>query len=171
VATVVRSNPQTILPVIRTQLVAVTGLPLVRVGLIARDPPPPMQADQEILLRLKRRGGNKDWLDGMGRIASLVESTLEVTVRNRVALDETNRDLQWLADEAYGIFALEDLVWDALHGFLPLDASDNWLVTEELKFLPDNGPLKDRKDPAAWGESTLAFSLHYLLRLEQRATV
>ncbi len=169
----IRSSMAEILPVIEARLQAVTGFPPERVLPWLGDEAPHLQADQDLLLRLKGFTPTQPWQGGGGVYTTRIEETLEVTLRTRLALDEAGTSRAWLyggTDTAGtgGHLPLRNLVLSALQGFIPTDDTGNALVTNEMLLIPSARLQAEggKKAPTNWGEERLSWKVEYLQALD-----
>jgi len=157
---------------IEARLGAVVGLPPERIlEWLGNDPPPNLQADSDLVLRLGGITVEGDWQRGGNRYTLHLAERLQVQIRSRLLLDEPNNVRLWLttgAVDAAGVplghVALRSLVIDALQGFVPVDAAGIGLTLCEVHLGPGEAPRPSPHN-SGWGEETLTFIVRYLHRL------
>jgi hypothetical protein len=151
-ATVLRSSLTAIIPRLRTQLAAVTGLPEGRVRYVARQQKTPhFSAPRDLLIEdagFEGDPGNSDRHD------CRLLRRLAVTIRTRCELGEADADEPWALDADEGNIAFEELVIDAVQNFFPEDDDRNILTYEPMKVL--RGEVRKREKDG-WGEVRLVF--------------
>ncbi len=168
----IRSSMSAILPVVETRLQAVTGLPTECVRPWLGEEAPHLQADQDLVLRLKGFTPTSSWQDGGGRYTTQIEERIEVAVRARIALDEVGVSRSWLYGGTDGAgtgsaLGLRNLVLSALQGFIPTDATGDALTDCELQLVPSQAPKPDtQKGATGWGEERLSFLVKYTQALD-----
>jgi hypothetical protein len=157
-----------ILPFLEARLREVTGLPAVRINPWVGEEAPHLQADHDLVLRLRGITPVGSWLDGGGRVTCHLTERLEVGVRTRLALDDAGSARVWLTHATLGHLRLRNLVLDALVHFIPEDADGDALTTSEIKLSPAQPPKAEgrAKQPVNWGEERLAFEVSYLQDLD-----
>lgn len=159
-ASFIRSNLRTAIPLILARLQSVSGLPPERCFPGWVDEPPDLQADQYFVVEFG--GGNADqptWL-GAGKVDFRPVLTVAVLVRTRLILDSPGQALVWLTDTAVGgHLTYVDFCWDALMGadFLVTDADGNCLALP-AQFAGWSVPKPDRQRKG-WGSSVHRFAL------------
>ena len=163
-ATVVRSNPVTWLPKIQERIRFVVGFPSERVKIVVRKNVP-FSHPQDILIRLGSFRIDEGITFEAGRVATIIHRELFVTIRTKLAIDESEVDTQWVLHPTLGHFQIEDKVLDALQMFQPVDSSDNWLLTEPRKLISGPEPEKDEKSDE--GVSVIGFLASYMPVLNQ----
>lgn len=147
----------------RDRLVNESVLPQDRIMMVARvgQLVPKFQADQELLLR--PRGFTSMELQQIivaaGEYDSQQRRVLEVYLRVRKALDESDRDDHWLIDETDGYFDLEDAVVNALHMFWPHTASGDAMLAYPMRYFDSVAPEKSAD--ATWGDCIATFVMVY----------
>jgi hypothetical protein len=125
-----------------------------------------LQADQYVLVKVGIAKPLPPWA-GAGRNALTLQRQLTVVLCTRFAADEATSDRQWLLDKTNGHIAAEELIYNALAGFQPLDADANWLVLEPLDPQPATPPRRSKRRLAAgWGASAVGFGVTYALTID-----
>lgn len=152
-----------LLPIIEKRLAFVTGLPPERIRPWMGEDAPHFQADQDLVLRLAGISPDSGWFQGGGRFSCRVTERLEVQIRTRLALDPSGEARVWLTDAVIGHIQLRDKVLDALVSFIPTDADQNILTTDQLVMVPSKAPRQDgaRGKPMDWGSETFTFEVNY----------
>jgi hypothetical protein len=167
-ATVLRSNLETIIPVVLARLQAVTGFPPERCFPTVEDPVGyHCQADQYIVLQIDTEDTNLMTNEAEGRFDDRQMRRIAVHLRTRLNLDETGHDYQWLLNATLGHLRLERQIKDALSGFIPVDSGDNWLGLCGMDPAPVQRPRKANPAEPGWGESVLGFVIPYIQDLDQ----
>lgn len=165
-ATVLRSNLQTILPLIKTRIMDVTGLESEAV-VYSKQPAkvkPSFQADKVVVLWVRSQITQKPFVAGAGRVDTRVTRRVTVVIWNRLEVDYDLQDEAFFTDANYAIFILENQVLDALATFKPVDAQNNIVVTEPLWIGPVAEPVPDME---GWGHSEVDIEIVYELDLDQ----
>src|SRR5262245_61738184 len=160
------------MPNLRAHIVASSGLPPERVGLVQRGEVPfNAHGDNYIYLRLESSTFDQPDVKGAGRIDLRWNCRFSVTIRSRLALDESNMDWLWLTDEALGHVATIDMVLEALTMYAPEDADRNLLVAEPIRPLSVSRPAKELGNEQfpnkEWGESVILFEMVFEQQLDQ----
>lgn len=158
-----------ILTAVETQLITVTGFPNERINNSTEDGESAhFQGDQDIVMRTGNLTPVGPDIDSKGRLAIRIVRQLQVIPRTSIAVDTHGLTDAWLTDPSFGHLQLEEAIFNALQGFEPSDANGNWLVTEPMRLVPSQPPIRpappDLK-PAVWGSSTLTFEITYLMAL------
>ncbi len=171
-ATQRRASINEILPLIRQQLIDKAVIGKDRCYIVARDVVPHHQADQDILIRPRGFVVEGASRDPGGRVTCRIARHVAIICRTRLALDEPDRDPQWLTNATLGHFALEERVPDALEEFFPTDPAGNILTTECIRMLSGDDPRTWKESPPAgesqeWGTSVLVYEVKYDLALKQ----
>ncbi len=173
----IRASMVEILPVIETRLQAVTGLPVERVRPWIGEDSPHIQADQDLVLRLRGFTPTQSWQEGGGRYTTQIEERLEISIRTRLILDDPGTSRSWLYGGTDGVgtnghLPLRNLVMSALQGFVPTDGDHNALVDMELQLVPSQAPKADNpRSPTNWGEERLTFLVKYTQSLDLTLSV
>jgi hypothetical protein len=156
-----------LLTAVKNQLSLKTGLGLNLIHAVARNQTPRFQGDQDILLRLLRPVPEEGFVSGSGRLATVVQRPLLVTLRSRSQTDPSDADDLWLTDPALGLLALEDRVLDALHLWWPTSPQGILLTTEPMRLAPSEPEQKPGEGAPAgdmqWGETHLLFEMKYII--------
>lgn len=168
-ATVIRTSLEVILPVIVQRLVDVTGFPSPeRVYLTIEDPVGyHNQADQYIAVQVLTENPNMMLVDTGGRFDARTKRQINVHLRTRLNLDEVGHDTAWLVNASLGHLRVEHQINDALQGYEPVDASNNWLVSEPMDPGSITAPRKAKEEIPGWGESVLSFLIPYINNFDQ----
>lgn len=173
-AKVIRASIGPLLTNIKAKVQTDLGLADPQVRIIARDPTrenpylPKTLSGNHILLRPQAPiPQNQDWVQGAGRVATVLARVLSVICRTRLQTDVADYDEQWLTDATYGHFVLEEAVLDSLQLYKPEDGLGNLLVIQPMRLVEGgNAPTKEHLDEG-WGETTLNFSIYYAANLNQ----
>lgn len=170
-ATVLQTGFATVLLSCQAQLVRkiplFTATPTL-VLLVARDGKlvPKMQADQDVVLRGGSFISRAEAFDGAGRTCTKFRRYLIMYPRNRLALDEGDRDDTWLTDPTKGFYYFEEACCAALSGYFPQNANQDLLTYEEIRISEGTDPIKSQID-GQWGDSAVTFEVEYLFSLGQ----
>lgn len=168
---VIRTPLKPVLLAIQAQLASRTGLPAERVALLGRRQEPPHFADDhDLWVRPGVPAPDPAQNDGAGRIATVINRQLLVVLRSRLWADLSDRDDFLLTDDAYGHLALEEVVLDALHDFMPTSGQDA-LLWEPMRAI--SYPAEDDEAPAPgqWEETRFAFEVKYMAALNQAVLI
>lgn len=160
----IATNLRTVLPLVTTQLATVTGISSNRILIAQRPLVPHIQGDQDLVVRIGPPQASSDF-DGSGRVCTVVARVLQVTPRTRWAVDQGDRDDQWILDPTYGHSRLEESVVDALHNWIPSDANNNFLTIEPITWNPSSPPIRETPENSSWGHTDLTFTIRYILSL------
>jgi hypothetical protein len=157
---------ETILPVIKTRILTVTGFPSERVvySVGPGKPPESLQGDQFIVLRLRSQMTQQSIVYGAGRLDHRVVRGLAVVLWNRFNVDVDNQAEAFLLDPTNGILPAELLLLDALSTFHPQDSNGVWLCYEPLRIGPVSEPVPD---VVGWAHSEFEVEVPYVLVLDQ----
>lgn len=155
-----RSPMREILAAIKEELITQEVLGEDLITWAARSDVPKFTADKNIILRPKGFVSRRADQDGAGRIDGPLRRILAVHLRVRLAVDEADRDTEWLLKEGSGYFDLEDSVINILDMFWPHDSDGNALLCEPMRIIEANDAEKDREDND-WGDGTLYFEMLY----------
>lgn len=163
--TVLRSSFRDILSDVRTHLVEQTGLDDHLVRVIAREAlPPEFLGSQHIILRPRNPEPQQEWVEGAGRVATVIRRNLAVILRTPGLRDQSDQDTHWLSDATDGHFVLEEAIVDALQMYFPDSDNQDHLVIEPMRLVPSTAPSKEYPQ---WGITDLEFSILYSLSLDQ----
>jgi hypothetical protein len=169
VPTVLRASLTAILPLIETQVVAVTGLSSSQVYSTAQKNPPIYEGDHVVQIRPTGFTVQTDQSFPEGRLDTRITRDLAVKVVTRLGLDEPDRDRVWLEDQTLGHIVLEESVINALQNFWPTDVNGNVLTTNPIQLAPASDPETEEDEPG-WGSSLVTFQVSYILPLNQGLT-
>lgn len=141
------------------------------VGIIAGDPRlvPHWCAPFEVLLSPAEENARDEFYSGAGRYDSRSLRSFQVTVRTRLDLDQTGRDVTRMTSTSLGHLILEWYVKDALQGLTPTvnDTDDLQDLTDyPLHWRGTSRPVHDPQDHS-WVSSTLTFECGYVDDLDQ----
>jgi hypothetical protein len=109
--------------------------------------------------------------DGTGRQASRQLRKLLVRLYTRKAVDPRGTDEQWLLNEDFGHLGFEWLVFNALHGYWPVDpddASRNLTACEIWLDDAASSAVEPKKKDPNQGMSVLVFDVELVTQLTQR---
>lgn len=173
-ATVIRSDLRNIVLAWQAQLVLRLGWPAERV-LVAdpnqftdpRGTPLHPQGDQYLLLWISDQSPDMPVFEGGGRFDTRLTVRFSVTLYTRFGVDEVSSSLAWLTDASLGHLAALGAVQNALVGFAPEDAGNDWLCTQGINPAPVGPPRREKARDPEWGVSTLGFVAVYELNLDQ----
>lgn len=153
-----RTNLRTILPLIKTRLVAQSVLDTDRIHWTIENFVPKLVSTRDILLVPTTEISDRELFAGGGSRTRRCTRTLEVIVRTQFAGDPAGRSLHWLTDATYGHSQLEDQIIDSFDDHVIVDSDNNELFVQPMEYL--NTRLKPREQ-RPWGESTLTFEFIY----------
>ena len=157
-----RTSYAEIMLAVQARLVTVTGLPLVRVKLLAsRAQMPYLQAEQMLFVRPGRWISPRLQRDGEGRVAARVYRYMNILVVDRTALDSVDDDEIILTSSTYGIIPLEELVLDALDQYWPEDSDGNVLTFEPMRMIAGQEEKKNASKPF-WADAMHTFEIGHL---------
>lgn len=165
-ASPIRVSFGTVVLAIRQQIIDFGVLPTDQVHIVTRRIIPHSMGQWDVLIRPGALYSDLSVIASGGRFDTRVRRRLHVTVRTRLALDQTSDDIDWLLDLAEGHIPHEEAVNDAIHGLFPTDNAHNVLTYEPVKLLAASEPDPDHSD-ASWGQSVLDYDVPYIMALDQ----
>lgn len=169
-AAVIKTRLDLVLLGIQTRLIAALSWPAERVLIMdpdAIDYDP--QADHYLMIWPESESPNAPIFQGAGRYDTRVTERVTFTIRTRYMVDETTSLQAWLTDASQGHLRARHRVWDALVAYQVTDdgtESGNWLVACPIEPASGGRPRKTRQRAPGWGESSLSFSVTYVLDLD-----
>jgi hypothetical protein len=130
---------------------------------------PNLVGDRDILIR--PRGFTVGDVAGAGRSNTIMRRLVDIVLRDRLMVDQSEHDLQWLTKEAVGHLAYEDRVIDALQMWLG-NAADNELLLvgegEPARLVAGSDAERDfQAADGKWGASVLTLEVVYRQELNQ----
>lgn len=163
---VLRTTLNAVLDLLQLKVQTALSFPPERVQVMARDDNTfDPQADQYVMIRAKTQRWNKA-RDGGGRFYNLAERRITVTLRTRLALDESTQDVEWTTNPTLGHYVTEHALFDALEMWQADDVDGNLLLNEPVHLEEASAAEK----PAAergWGQAGYSFDACFLLDLDQ----
>ena len=171
----IKSNTGNILTAIKTLLVNELAVGSHKVLLVAKTIIPNFTGDQDFIIRPGSPTPEDGFVQGSGRLASVVQRQMYVAIRTRFGVDVSNSDERWLLDPTLGHLAREEQVINLLHLRRLKDSSGNDLLIEPMRMTQpiqdfvghsQDGYTRggDEKDAQKqYGISILAFECRYML--------
>ncbi len=123
------------------------------------------QADQYLLLRARKGGWDKA-RDGGGRFENRHRRRVTVTLRTRLALDESSQDALWLTHPALGQYVTEHALFNTLEMWQAEDSDGNVLLLEPVHLDEATAAERPAKE-YGWGDAAYSFDALYDLDLNQ----
>lgn len=153
-----------ILLALRTQLMTTTGLPVERCRIVATWPPPDQQpvGDQDLNIRpLGFIVPPLEGPNGAGRLETILHRQVGVMVRTRLSVDYEETADAWLTDGTLGHLALEEMVFDSLQNFLPVNTNQDILTACPIQLVSGEPPDKKEED-LGHGREIILFDVPYM---------
>lgn len=99
---------------------------------------------------------------GAGVHAMRFDGSLQITIWNRLNIDQATRDDSWLTNATLGIVPLMTLLVRALEMYYPTDVSGDYYFLEPLR-MKSPGFVFPQKEISGWGrvQSDWAISFHF----------
>ena len=153
-----------ILEAIQSQLMTTTSFPIERVRLVKAWPRSGEEVgDQDLNVRpLGFIVHEEDGVEGAGRLETIIHRDVGVMIRSRLGVDYLESAQAWLTDPTLGYLPIEEQVIDSLHGFIPVDGSNNILVTQQIKLRSGEAIEAVYSDNPEFGGCVLHFEVCYL---------
>jgi len=167
VPTIIRTTPDVLLLAVRDKLKTALGWPLERLYIATLEVPPVnVQADQYATIRMMGLNPVKSIIHGAGRVDYRVQMPVAITISSRADLDDIAQQIIWLTDLSLGHLKFEVAIINALGCIWFEDAAGNGYLYEDIILERGDVPKLDKKE-SGWGQSTLTFSLDFVLDLDQ----
>lgn len=170
-ATVLPSTPDVLILKVQAQVMIAMTLPYECVPIIMDGEDeetrcPVAQAETLVMLSWGDSSFDMKQEFHAGRFCMVDRPNFTAALWTRLLLDEKTRSDIRLADPAIGHLRQRNSLINALAIFAPLDANQNWLVSEPIKPTRTTRPKKS-KTKKGWTRSTVEFVAPYMMVLDQ----
>jgi hypothetical protein len=163
----IRSDVQTILPLLQAHLMAFTGFPIERVVMqknTALTEQATLQGDQIIVICPQGEGMVRPQIQSAGRHDARVNRQITITGWNRLNTDVSFQDQDWLLSTAYGYMPFESAMMNALVCWFPQNGSQDILAVP-TRCESISAPQTTRDD---WGAASVAVNYQLYRALNQQ---
>lgn len=132
---------------------------------------PHLVGDRDLIIRVRGFSVGDGNILGAGRSNTTIKRLIDIVLRDRMAVDQSSADLQWLTKEGLGHLDGEDQIIDAMQMWLGNDAENELLLVGEGEPVRIVGGADAAREfgsgDGKWGSSAITLEVVYRQEMDQ----